>query len=118
MPFQAGYDKGAFVDGVPAFITGWSDEDMTDLLDVTHSGTEGEQALIAGVHRPSGSMTLNFNSDSALTAMGVRSGTRVTVIVATGGAPISRQVRVEKVGTKSQVNGVVSVEISYKGSVT
>jgi len=70
MPFQAGYDKWAAwkVSGAGAAtllqVTDHSWKEAVDKLDVTHTGSEGIQALLAGILRGNGTVKAKYNSDA------------------------------------------------------
>ena len=70
MPFQAGFNKQATFqpDGAAAAttlnVTGHSWKEAVDKLDVTHSGTGGQQAVIAGVLRGDGSVKMVFDTSN------------------------------------------------------
>ena len=67
MAFIAGYNRGVTWQLVGAGaqtalnVTGHSWAEMVDKLDVTHTGTAGEQAVIGGVLRGDGNVKANLN---------------------------------------------------------
>ncbi len=83
MSFQAGFNKGTTFQptGIGAagvfFVTGHSWSEMIDKIDVTHTGTEGVQALLAGILRGDGNMKANIDSAQIISnpAVGLRAGT-------------------------------------------
>lgn len=121
MAFQAGYDKHVKWNPdhgggeTTVNITGWSEDDGTDALEVTHTGTNGHQAFIAGLGRCSCQIDLNYDTAATPESIGLRSGAKGTFTFKTGSdTEDSIHVIIEKVGKKSAVNGVVSVSITAK----
>lgn len=127
MAFQAGFNKGATfqLDGAGGAttlnITGWSHDDMGDVLETTHTGSGGQQAFIAGILRGNGNVTANVDAAALpnATAPGVVFGAKGTLTLAVGGStPWSVHVIVEKVHWQSVVNGLVSYNFDYKSDST
>ncbi len=118
MSYQIGFDKGIYVNGTAVGVTGWDDTEGGDLPEVTSTNHNGLQALLAGIARGEGNTTFNFDSSHAPEALGIVFGAYLTIVITTGGTPLSRGVRVAKVNRKSTVNGVVSINFDYKTSVT
>lgn len=117
---QLGFDKGITWGpdggaGVPVNVTGWGVDDGGDLVEVTHTGTGGQQAFLAGIQRCGGNCTFWFDTDNAPTAIGLRFGVKGTITVNTGtGTPWSLHVSIEKVGHRSTVNGAIGVDVAIK----
>lgn len=116
MPFIPGWSIGATFDGTAVCITNGEYDNIVDLLDVTGSCHSGKQALIAGIQRDTISFTMNFNSDATPQAMGISAGGAHTI--AFPSLNISIPCRIERVGWKTVVNGVPTVQVSAKYSVT
>ena len=83
MAFLAGYDKGVSFTpaggGATAInITAHSWSEQVEKLDVSHSGTAGKQALIAGLLRGDGNIKANFDSAAMpfAAAPNVKAGTK------------------------------------------
>lgn len=93
MPFEAGYNKWAAwkFSGAGAAtllqVTDHSWKEAVDKLDVSHSGSEGIQALLAGILRGNGTVKAKYNS-SAMPhgAPTIKAGTRGQLQLYLGGA--------------------------------
>lgn len=124
MPFQAGWDKAVkwtpltgnpLVAGVQVTlnITGWSEGDSTDLIDVTSTGSLGIQQLIAAIQRGEcriqGFVDNSVNLRSA--AIRIRSGTN-GLIEFQAGYVTNRKlpVRISQVNLQSAVAGAVQFD--------
>ena len=120
MPFQAGFDKpvnwtpDSGGNATALNILGWDAEDSADTPEVTHTGTNGEQAFLAGIKRSSCTISLNYNSSASPKSIGITAGAKGTFSFSTGGTPHSLHVIIEKVPYKSTVNGVVTLTIQAK----
>lgn len=125
MAFEAGYNKyaqwkyagaGGFV---TLNVTGHSWEESVDKLDVTHTGTGGLQALLAGIFRGQGTVKANY--DSAAMPHGaprIGAGVRGALALYLGGAtPFLIPAMILKVNYQTAVEGKVeysfNVEIDY-----
>lgn len=120
MGFQAGYNKGAIWRlatagaGTTLRITDHSWAEAVDKLDVTHTGTGGLQALLAGIFRGQGTVKANYDTDRMphATAPGIRAGLRGELQLDLGGAdPFIIPAMITKVNYQSQVQG--KVEYSF-----
>lgn len=116
--YQVGYDKAVLWNGVACATTGYDSKKGGDLPEVTNTSTDGIQGLLAGVRRNSGTGRFVFQPGDASDGGAIDFGNSGTITIQTGGSPISYTARIESVGHKSEVNGVVSVEFSWKESVT
>lgn len=81
MPLQAGYDKAVFFkpDGgaeQTLDVVDHSWKEMVDAIDVTHTGTNGLQALLAGILRGDGTIkaVLNTSQNPAGPDVALRAG--------------------------------------------
>lgn len=117
MGAQAGYDKGVYWNSTPVSITGYDDNDERDLVDVTSTIHAGLQALIAAISRPSGNFTMVFDTVYDPAVLGIAGGAFGTITISTGGAPVTRSVRIAKVNRKSAVADAVRVNVDWKASV-
>ena len=121
MSFQAGFNKGVSFQptglgvAVTFYVTGHSWSEMIDKIDVTHSGTGGIQALLAGILRGDGNMKANCDSGQIVSnpSNGLRAGTNgiMNFYFYDGGTfglgtnPFSVPCMVIKVNYKSEVAG-------------
>ncbi len=116
MAFIAGYSQGATWQatgqGAPTTlnITAWSWEESVAVLDVTHSGTAGQMAVLAGILTGEG--TVEANTDAAalpptLTSP-IKAGQKGVIRYSTGSTnPWVIPCMISKVPHKSAVNGLV-----------
>lgn len=116
--YQSGHDKNAYWNGVAVNATSHNTTESGDLHDVSNAGTNGRQALIAGLSRDEGNISLVFDVANTLDALGIVFGAYGTIVVQTGGTPISKTVRVAKRNFVSAVNAAVTVNFDWKSSVT
>jgi hypothetical protein len=100
-------------------ITGWNWTESVNALDVTHTGTGGQSAFIAGVL--TGDFSFDANLDplvnppySAATAL--RAGQKGIIQFVTNSAttPWSVPIIIEKADHKSAVNGLIQYTVSGK----
>lgn len=125
MPFQPGFNKGVTFapngGGAVLFnVTGHSWSEFIDKLDVSHSGTAGIQALLAGLLRGDGNMKANIDSAQVVSnpANGIIPGTNgiMNFYLYVGGAtgvgtnPFSVPCMIIKVNYKSEVAGKVEYD--------
>lgn len=119
---QAGFDKpvkwlpDTGGNATTMNITGWDVTDGGDLVDITHTGCNGEQAFLAAIKRCPVSVSANFDTDQAPSALGIRFGRKgtITAYLVAGGAAWSLHVIIESVPYKSVVNGAVSYTFTAK----
>ena len=114
--YQAGWDKYVTFAGTRLNITQWEIDDGGDLVDITHTGHQGFQAWIPCIARVNGSVTANFTTAQVIWGSpGIRFGATGTITKQFGTSnPFTIAVIVEKVTSRSVVNGVVSYTFSYK----
>lgn len=114
--FVVGYDKavqtelGANVTFTTLNITAWSWEESVNTLLVTHSGSGGIAARIAGVLDGEGTVEANYDSANNMfaAAPSVKAGIRGVVKIQVGTTnPFIIPVIVQKVPFKSSVDGLV-----------
>ena len=118
-PFLAlGYNKSAFWEPkeggeVEVSVYVWESEDTGDTHDVTGSKANGNQVLVAGVRRRRASVQFYFDINMAPAAMGLKFGARGAIRLQTLSAEDLEEekikVRVERVLTRSVVNGMLTV---------
>ena len=114
MSFQAGFDKGCTFTpddggkGTTLRVTAWNVEDGADAPEVTHTGTNGQQAFVAGITRAAFSISANYDSAETPFTIGIRGGKKGTFTFSTGGPELSMHVIIEKVPYQNAVAGVVS----------
>ncbi|MBY0523427.1 MAG: hypothetical protein K2R98_08505 [Gemmataceae bacterium] len=129
MQFVVGADKGIFwapdagaaaqgaqIQNATAInVEGWDIDDNGDLVEVTNTGTRGQQAFLAAIQRTGITITAKFDAQAVLAGLGVRFGVKGTITVLTGTqAPWSVHVIVANVKYKSVVNGAVSYTFEVK----
>jgi hypothetical protein len=121
--YVPGYDKGIFwapdTGGgpIPVDIVGWDIDDAGDLVDVSSTGTGGQQAFLACLQRTGVTVNANFNASQVpSTGLGIRFGAKGTISVLTGSPsqPWSVHVSIASVKHKSAVNGAVSYTFEAK----
>ena len=114
--YQAGWDKYVTFNGTRLNITQWEVDEGGDLVDITHTGHNGEQAWIPCIQRTSGSVTANFTTSQVIGASpGIYFGATGTITAQVGSSnPFNIKIIVEKVTYRSAVNGVVSYTFTYK----
>lgn len=123
--FQSGVDKGvtwtkdAGAAAVAINITGYSEEDGGDTPEISHTGTNGQQAFLAALRRCPCQIDLNYDTGQTPKSIGLIFGAKGTFAFTTGttgGVATSDSIHViiEKVGKKSVVNGVVSMSVTAK----
>ncbi|HYE21317.1 MAG TPA: hypothetical protein VEA69_22920 [Tepidisphaeraceae bacterium] len=116
MALQLGFDKGVTVNGFGGVcIVDWQFTDAVDLIDVTCTGHNGQQALLAGIKRGSCNFTLNYDSNLGLF---IEAGQLLVISFYTGGPVITKQFRIERVNWRSAVGGVVTVNVDGRTSLT
>ena len=115
MAYQAGFDKGVSFqrDGAGSVVLNiqewtWAEEVMK--LVITHSGSQGVQAVIAGILSGEGNVQANVDAAALPSgAAGIRAGVKGTIVMATGaGTPFSIHVMIVKVNWRSIVTGLVT----------
>jgi hypothetical protein len=123
MAFQPGYSRGNTfqLDGAGSpttlKVTGWNLNDTVDVLDVTHSESSGQQALLAGILRGEGNVTANVDAAALpnATAPGLVAGAKGTLTANVGGStPWSIHCMVTAVHWASVVNGLVTYNFDWK----
>lgn len=123
--YQAGYDKGIVwqPDGgnpVPINVTGWTDEDGADTPEVTHTGTNAQQAFIAAIKRCPCTFTANLDGGQSPKSIGITGGAKGTLAYTTITQGVAQpssdslHVIIEKVSKVSTVNGVVNFTVTAK----
>jgi hypothetical protein len=124
--FQVGFDKGvqwtADMGGVTAAInvTGWGYKDGGDILEVTHSGTAGFPAFLAGIQRVPCNIAGKLDAGYTLRSIGLRFGAKGILAFTEGtfglSSPIVAYVHVivEDVPYQSSVNGVVEFTATFR----
>ena len=115
--FVVGYDKGVslwLTGGSVVFttinITAWSWEESVNALVVTHTGSGGIAARIAGILDGEGTIEGNYDSANLIHASppNIRAGARGQIKIQTGATnPFLIPVIVQKVPYKSAVDGLV-----------
>lgn len=111
---QTGCINGVTWNGTTVAITDYDYEDTGDLYDATNTGTQAQQALIAGIQRGGGTFKMWFDTSAAPQALGLRFGVKGKIGFINGGTPYAIPVSIEKVGVRSVVNGLIGVEVSAK----
>lgn len=116
MSFIAGYNKGVTFrpSGAGGFttlnVTGWSWKDTGEKLDVSHTGSFGQQALIAGLQRGQGNVTANLDTVQipSTNPPNLRFGTKGVITFDEGGATNWQvPIMITAVNYKSEVAGKV-----------
>lgn len=126
MALQAGYDKATYFqpDGAGAAqlldVVAHSWKEMVDAIDVTHTGTGGVQALLAGVLRGDGMMKAVLNNVKNPMAAGtlLRAGTNGIALFHYGmPVPFSVPCLVKDIAHQAEVAGriewTVNVSLNY-----
>jgi len=123
MAFQAGYNKhtnftpSGTAGTTPLNVTGWSSAEEVDKLDVTHTGTGGMQAVIAGILRVNGNVKANWDDAAVISSNPtphIRAGTKGVIgHFMTGGQYITVPVMITKVNYQSAVEGKIEYNFDY-----
>lgn len=116
-----GYDKSiqwtADSGGAAAevHVTGWDWNDGGDLVEVTNTGHDGQQAFVATIKRVGVNVTMNFYKAKNLTAIDIKFGSKGTLTCSSGlTTDFEIHCIVEKVNWKQVVNGVLAVNVDVK----
>ncbi len=96
-------------------IVGGDLDDAVDAMEVTNTGTNGEQAFIAGVKRASGTIEITFYKEISPASISLTPGTKGTLTSQYGlTTPWTLHVIVERIAWKKVVNGVVTIRVDVK----
>lgn len=115
--FVAGYNKGVTFQlsgaggATTLLVKSWSWDEAVEKLDVTHTGTTGIQAVIAGILRGDGTVEANVDITALpnATPPTIIPGSKGTITFNVGSStPHSCPVMVAKVHWASAVDGVVN----------
>lgn len=128
MTFIAGYDKGVTWTpsggggDVDLNVTGHSWSEMIDALDVTHTGTDGFQAMISGILRGDGNVKANSDDeviigDATKLIRAGQGGVLKFHHYALGGNPFTVPAIITKVNYKSVVEGKAEYDFDVKLNV-
>lgn len=122
--FVVGYDKAVSVklNGAGAAITlnvtAWSHEPAVNTLIVTHTGSGGLQARIAGIFDTEGTVEANMDSANFIMLVaggGVLPGARGLLTAQIGMInPFSIPIIIQKVPFKSTVDGLVQFTFTFQ----
>ena len=104
-------DSGGNTAGVE--IVGSDMDDAVDAMEVTNTGTNGEQAFLAGIKRASMTIDITFYSEISPSTISLTPGTKGT-ITSSFGPSHSLHVIVERIAWKKVVNGVVTIRVDVK----
>lgn len=113
MSFQSGFNKGVTwtADNAPSVgwnVTGHDWEEAIDALDVTHTGTGGIQALLAGILRGDGNVKANFDNAVVPSTFFMRAGFNGVMAFFVGGVtPFFVPSMIVKVHYQTVVEGKV-----------
>lgn len=123
MAFQAGFNKYASFQASGAGkattldIIGWSDAEEVDKLDVTHTGSAGQQAVIAGVFRVNGNVKANWDSAAVPTTdpPKIRAGVKGVLRCSLDASllMLTIPIMITKINHQSEVNGIVQYNFDY-----
>ena len=122
MPFEAGYNKWAAwkVSGAGAAsllqVTDHTWKEAVDKLDFSHTGSEGIQALLAGLLRGTGTVKAKFNSTTMPSgAPSIKAGNRGQLQLFLGGAlPFYIPGMITEVQYQSAVAGAVEYQFTVE----
>lgn len=122
MSFQAGFSANASFTPTGGAttalnITSWSWSENVNSLEVTHTGTGGLSAFIAGVLTGDFSFDANFDTaaNPFASSPSLKAGKKGVITLNTNTtAPWSIGVMIEKVDHKAAVNGLIQFTVSGK----
>jgi hypothetical protein len=123
MAFVPGYDKYMAFEltgqgtATQFNVTGWDEKESITDLDVTHTGTAGITARIRGLLDNAGTVDLNFDTSVIPWTQSnqIRAGNKGVFTFFMGTTnPFLIPAIITEVGSKSVVNGLVTVNIAFK----